>query len=135
MVRRENLISGGDNFAGKRDTVDLVKELWQASLQRCCNNYETTQALHYPHPTPYSDEDAFLLDMVITIHEYKLSNHKVLLPASSLLQISSVREACCKFLMRQLHPSNCLGIRSFAGVKQYSPMGPLNVYPDYLYSS
>ncbi|XP_026681069.1 kelch-like protein 17 isoform X2 [Diaphorina citri] len=42
-------------------------------------------------------------------------NVQVLLPASSLLQISSVREACCKFLMRQLHPSNCLGIRSFAG--------------------
>lgn len=40
---------------------------------------------------------------------------KVLLPASSLLQIQSVREACCKFLLRQLHPSNCLGIRSFAG--------------------
>ncbi|XP_054268588.1 kelch-like protein 17 [Macrosteles quadrilineatus] len=41
-------------------------------------------------------------------------NVQVLLPASSLLQIGSVREACCKFLMRQLHPSNCLGIRSFA---------------------
>uniref|UniRef100_T1GIJ3 BACK domain-containing protein n=1 Tax=Megaselia scalaris TaxID=36166 RepID=T1GIJ3_MEGSC len=41
-------------------------------------------------------------------------NVQVLLPASSLLQIQSVREACCKFLLRQLHPSNCLGIRSFA---------------------
>ncbi|PNF39480.1 Kelch-like protein 17 [Cryptotermes secundus] len=41
-------------------------------------------------------------------------NVQVLLSASSLLQMSSVREACCKFLMRQLHPSNCLGIRSFA---------------------
>ncbi|XP_069989697.1 kelch-like protein 17 [Penaeus vannamei] len=41
-------------------------------------------------------------------------NVQVLLPASSLLQMASVREACCKFLMRQLHPSNCLGIRSFA---------------------
>lgn len=40
---------------------------------------------------------------------------QVLLPASSLLQIQSVREACCKFLLRQLHPSNVLGIRSFAG--------------------
>ena len=28
--------------------------------------------------------------------------------------MSSVREACCKFLMRQLHPTNCLGIRNFA---------------------
>ncbi|XP_059474437.1 kelch-like protein 17 isoform X2 [Neocloeon triangulifer] len=41
-------------------------------------------------------------------------NVQILLPASSLLQMASVREACCKFLMRQLHPSNCLGIRSFA---------------------
>lgn len=41
-------------------------------------------------------------------------NVQVLLPASNLLQITSVREACCKFLMKQLHPSNCLGIRSFA---------------------
>jgi hypothetical protein len=48
----------------------------------------------------------------ITITE---ENVQVLLPVSSLLQIQSVREACCKFLLRQLHPSNCLGIRSFAG--------------------
>ncbi|KAL1139836.1 hypothetical protein AAG570_006813 [Ranatra chinensis] len=41
-------------------------------------------------------------------------NVQVLLPASSLLQMCSVREACCDFLMKQLHPSNCLGIRSFA---------------------
>ncbi|XP_071447605.1 kelch-like protein 17 [Hetaerina americana] len=41
-------------------------------------------------------------------------NVQVLLPASSLLQMASVTDACCKFLLRQLHPSNCLGIRSFA---------------------
>lgn len=40
---------------------------------------------------------------------------QVLLPASSLLQINSVRDACCTFLMKQLHPTNCLGIRQFAG--------------------
>lgn len=44
----------------------------------------------------------------------------MLLPASSLLQVQSVREACCKFLLRQLHPSNCLGIRSFAGMFFFS---------------
>lgn len=42
-------------------------------------------------------------------------NVQVLLPASGLLQIQEVREACCRFLMKQLHPTNCLGIRSFAG--------------------
>lgn len=41
-------------------------------------------------------------------------NVQALLPASSLLQLLSVRDACCDFLKRQLHPSNCLGIRSFA---------------------
>ncbi|CAI5680294.1 unnamed protein product [Oreochromis niloticus] len=37
-----------------------------------------------------------------------------LLSASCLLQLSSVVQACCSFLMKQLHPSNCLGIRSYA---------------------
>jgi kelch-like protein 17 (actinfilin) len=41
-------------------------------------------------------------------------NVQTLLPASSLLQLNSVRNACCEFLTNQLHPSNCLGIRSFA---------------------
>ncbi|KAJ8281321.1 hypothetical protein GJAV_G00066170 [Gymnothorax javanicus] len=37
-----------------------------------------------------------------------------LLSASCLLQLSAVIQACCGFLIKQLHPSNCLGIRSFA---------------------
>ncbi|XP_034146895.1 kelch-like protein 5 isoform X1 [Esox lucius] len=36
------------------------------------------------------------------------------LSASCLLQLSAVVQACCNFLIRQLHPSNCLGIRSYA---------------------
>ena len=31
-----------------------------------------------------------------------------------LLQLPEVVEACSNFLIRQLHPSNCLGIRLFA---------------------
>ncbi|XP_031732136.1 kelch-like protein 5 isoform X1 [Anarrhichthys ocellatus] len=37
-----------------------------------------------------------------------------LLSASCLLQLLPVVQACCSFLMKQLHPSNCLGIRSYA---------------------
>ncbi|XP_064636563.1 kelch-like protein 5 isoform X3 [Lineus longissimus] len=37
-----------------------------------------------------------------------------LLSTSCLLQLLEVVEACCGFLMKQLHPSNCLGIRHFA---------------------
>uniref|UniRef100_A0A672UXM7 BTB domain-containing protein n=1 Tax=Strigops habroptila TaxID=2489341 RepID=A0A672UXM7_STRHB len=41
-------------------------------------------------------------------------NVQTLLPAASLLQLNGVRDACCKFLLSQLDPSNCLGIRGFA---------------------
>lgn len=39
---------------------------------------------------------------------------QILLPAANLLQMTDVKEACCEFLVTQLHPSNCLGIRGFA---------------------
>lgn len=42
-------------------------------------------------------------------------NVQVLLPASSALQMQEVRDSCCQFLLKQLHPTNCLGIRRFAG--------------------
>ncbi|XP_071981759.1 kelch-like protein 5 isoform X3 [Engystomops pustulosus] len=45
--------------------------------------------------------------------ELKEDNIESLLSTACLLQLSQVVEACCRFLMRQLHPSNCLGIRSF----------------------
>lgn len=37
-----------------------------------------------------------------------------LLSTACLLQLGKVIEACCLFLSKQLHPSNCLGIRQFA---------------------
>ncbi|XP_052278498.1 kelch-like protein 5 isoform X4 [Dreissena polymorpha] len=37
-----------------------------------------------------------------------------LLATACMLQLSEVVEACCNFLMKQLHPSNCIGIRQFA---------------------
>ncbi|XP_033891804.3 kelch-like protein 5 isoform X1 [Acipenser ruthenus] len=46
--------------------------------------------------------------------ELKEDNIESLLSTACLLQLSQVVEACCRFLMKQLHPSNCLGIRSFA---------------------
>ncbi|KAM7311798.1 kelch-like protein 17 isoform X2 [Ixodes scapularis] len=54
-------------------------------------------------------EFAYTGEVVITE-----ANVQGLLPAASLVQVGSVRDACCSFLLRQLHPSNCLGIRSFA---------------------
>ncbi|XKL66828.1 hypothetical protein PGB90_010248 [Kerria lacca] len=42
------------------------------------------------------------------------NNVQSLLPASNLLELSAVRDACCDFLESQLHPTNCLGIHAFA---------------------
>ncbi len=42
------------------------------------------------------------------------SNVQTLLPAACLLQLQEIQDVCCEFLKRQLDPSNCLGIRSFA---------------------
>ncbi|KAL5460466.1 hypothetical protein EMCRGX_G033917 [Ephydatia muelleri] len=46
--------------------------------------------------------------------EITVSNVQSLLTAASLFDFPTVRDACGKFLATQLHPSNCLGIRSFA---------------------
>ena len=46
--------------------------------------------------------------------EITVPNVQSLLTAASLFDFPTVREACGKFLIGQLHPSNCLGIRSFA---------------------
>ncbi|KAJ3587816.1 hypothetical protein NHX12_011412, partial [Muraenolepis orangiensis] len=46
--------------------------------------------------------------------ELKEETIESLLAAACLLQLPQVIQVCCTFLMKQLHPSNCLGIRSFA---------------------
>nr|CAD7264941.1 unnamed protein product [Timema shepardi] len=46
--------------------------------------------------------------------ELREENVETLLGTACLLQLQEVVDACCNFLMKQLHPSNCIGIRLFA---------------------
>ena len=46
--------------------------------------------------------------------EIKVNTVENLLASACLLQVDDVRNACCEFMKKQLHPSNCLGIRAFA---------------------
>lgn len=56
-----------------------------------------------------------LIDYVYTAEiQVTEENVQVLLPAAGLLQLQEVKKACCEFLVTQLHPTNCLGIRAFA---------------------
>ncbi len=43
-------------------------------------------------------------------------NVQTLLTAANLLQLDDVRDGCCDFLQSQLHPTNCLGIKTFADI-------------------
>lgn len=52
-----------------------------------------------------------------------------LMATACLLQLPEVVEACSTFLIRQLHPSNCLGIRLFADSQSCSRL--LKVAHDY----
>ncbi|XP_063169680.1 kelch-like protein 4 [Candoia aspera] len=56
------------------------------------------------------------------ILELKEDTVESLLAAACLLQLSQVIEVCCNFLMKQLHPSNCLGIRSFGDAQGCSKL-------------
>ena len=65
------------------------------------------------------DVDANALEILIKFVytsevEVNEENVQTLLPAANLMQLSDVKEACCEFLQNQLHPTNCLGIKSFA---------------------
>ncbi|XP_001641792.3 kelch-like protein 5 isoform X2 [Nematostella vectensis] len=46
--------------------------------------------------------------------EIRVDNVENLLSVACILQIDEVKNACSEFMRHQLHPSNCLGIRSFA---------------------
>ncbi|XP_071650413.1 kelch-like protein 5 [Temnothorax longispinosus] len=50
----------------------------------------------------------------IELHEDSVES---LLTTACLLQLNPVIKACCQFLVKQLHPSNCLGIWMFADTR------------------
>jgi kelch-like protein 1/4/5 len=54
---------------------------------------------------------------------------ETLLATSCLLQLNSVVSACCNFLVKQLHPSNCLGFALFAEQQSCSTL--LNLATSY----
>jgi hypothetical protein len=65
------------------------------------------------------------------IFDYTWLFFQTLLPAANLLQLTDVRDACCEFLLAQLHPTNCLGIkvsRSLFGFKMLAVKEGITVY-------
>lgn len=62
-----------------------------------------------------ADAIELLVDFAYTTRlEITVTNVQSLMTAASLFDFPAVFKATAQFLMNQLHPSNCLGIRSFA---------------------
>ncbi|XP_061657666.1 kelch-like protein 17 isoform X3 [Syngnathoides biaculeatus] len=80
---------------------------------------QTHVTLHDIDPQALEQLIQFAYTAEIVVGE---GNVQTLLPAASLLQLNGVRDACCKFLLSQLDPSNCLGIRGFADTHSCSDL-------------
>ncbi|XP_070574625.1 kelch-like protein diablo isoform X2 [Ptychodera flava] len=63
------------------------------------------------NPNAIKDLIDFAYTATVKIND---ANVQDLMISSNLLQLTGVRSACCEFLQRQLHPSNCIGIWHFA---------------------
>ena len=63
-------------------------------------------------------DEAALIELIKFAYTAKIvltvENVQSLLYASSILQMDHVSNACCTFMQTHLHPSNCIGIRTFA---------------------
>ena len=90
---------------------------------------QTAQVVELHEVDPMSV--SLLLDFIYT-SEIQIANENVqrLLPASKLLQLDKVTEACCNFLMQQLDPCNALGILMFA--ENHSCQDLVNFTSDYV---
>lgn len=54
--------------------------------------------------------------------EWREENLEALFQSARLLQLNPVVEACCQFLIRELDPGNCLGIKMFADTQGCSDL-------------
>lgn len=64
----------------------------------------------------YLFNNRFMYNFILISGRVELREDTVetLLATACLLQLPAVVTACCGFLKRQLHPSNCIGICLFA---------------------
>ncbi|KAL0603641.1 Kelch-like protein 17 [Plecturocebus cupreus] len=91
----------------------------RCGLHEMSESRQTHVTLHDIDPQALDQLVQFAYTAEIVVGE---GNVQTLLPAASLLQLNGVRDACCKFLLSQLDPSNCLGIRGFADAHSCSDL-------------
>jgi len=109
------LIAGDKRISAHRLILSSASEYFRAMF-----NSDVLEATQEEINLNHIDPEA-LENLVSYMYTGKLdmteSSVEKVLSTANMLRLDSVVDAGCKFLMKQLHPSNCLGIRSFADIQ------------------
>jgi len=105
------LVTNGNEFPAHKNVLASCSPYFQAMFT--C--FEESKQ----HRIILKDIDPKALELLLEyIYTSKIQitedNVQTLLPAANLLQLTDVKDASCEFLLTQLYPTNCLGIRAFA---------------------
>ncbi|MBN3308216.1 kelch-like protein 1 [Amia ocellicauda] len=106
------LIAGNRKIPAHRIVLSAVSDYFAAMFTSdVCEAKQEEIKMEGIDPNALWDLVQFAYTGCLELKEETIEN---LLAAACLLQLSQVVDVCCHFLMKLLHPSNCLGIRAFA---------------------
>nr|XP_032625115.1 kelch-like protein 1 [Chelonoidis abingdonii] len=106
------LIAGNRRIPAHRLVLSSVSDYFAAMFTSdVCEAKQEEIKMEGIDPNALWDLVQFAYTGCLELKEDTIEN---LLAAACLLQLPQVVEVCCHFLMKLLHPSNCLGIRAFA---------------------
>ncbi|XP_035192292.1 kelch-like protein 1 [Oxyura jamaicensis] len=106
------LIAGNRKIPAHRLVLSSVSDYFAAMFTSdVCEAKQEEIKMEGVDPSALWDLVQFAYTGCLELKEDTIEN---LLAAACLLQLPQVVEVCCHFLMKLLHPSNCLGIRAFA---------------------
>ncbi|XP_078258388.1 kelch-like protein 1 [Rhinoraja longicauda] len=106
------LVAGNRKIRAHRLVLSAVSDYFAAMFTSdVCEAKQEEIKMEGIDPGALWDLVQFAYTGCLELKEETIEN---LLAAACLLQLSQVVEVCCHFLMKLLHPSNCLGIRAFA---------------------
>uniref|UniRef100_A0A8C6Y4S5 Kelch like family member 1 n=1 Tax=Naja naja TaxID=35670 RepID=A0A8C6Y4S5_NAJNA len=106
------LIAGNRKIPAHRLVLSSVSDYFAAMFTNdVCEAKQEEIKMEGIDPGALWDLVQFAYTGCLELKEDTIEN---LLAAACLLQLPQVVEVCCHFLMKLLHPSNCLGIRAFA---------------------
>lgn len=106
------LVVGAKSFRCHRVVLACVSRYFRTMFTS-----EMTESRKTVIPIKDIDEKA-LAQLIVFAYTSKVTlttdTVQALLYASSILQVETVAQACCDFMKNHLHPSNCIGIYTFA---------------------